>query len=144
MDVQRYSSVDFFCNQSGVIGDSRDGTPSGPKKIIMKLHTNGGRASTQQIKRACVRRADEVLEHFEVRRAFDGAPGVRIAGTSKVSMFNEKMQVSLCVAHNKCLPRIFAVSLRPLGESPGGSGCLFELVDWHAWATEAHPNGCRG
>ena len=38
---------------------------------------------------------DEVLAHCEVCRAYDKAPRVPIAGTSTVSMRNEKLQAGL-------------------------------------------------
>ena len=36
------------------LGDARGGAPSDPKKIIMKLHVNWGRASANQLKRELV------------------------------------------------------------------------------------------
>ena len=38
---------------------------------------------------------DEVVRECEIRRAFDAAPAIPVAGTSKVSSFNEKVQVDL-------------------------------------------------
>ena len=42
-----------------------------------------------------VNHVDAVLENRDARRALDMAPRVPIAGTSAVSMFNEKVQVDL-------------------------------------------------
>ena len=39
--------------------------------------------------------ANEVLEQCEVCRPFDKAPRVPVAGTSTVSMLNEKLQADL-------------------------------------------------
>ena len=74
------------------LGDARYGTPLGPKKILMELHANWGRASAQQIRRAqmdsqgdnlhMLHYVDQVLEHTEVCRVFGRAHHVPIAGTS--------------------------------------------------------------
>ena len=69
------------------------------------MHVNWGHALLAQLKRVCVypdggyshaaNRADEVLENCDVCGAFDKAPHVPIAGTSAVSLFNEKVQDDL-------------------------------------------------
>ena len=71
----------------------------------MKLRVNWGRASAKQLRRVLVDSdgdnahlltcVDEVMEHWEVRRAFAKAPHTPAAGTSTVAMFNEKPQVDL-------------------------------------------------
>ena len=70
---------------------------------IMKLHVNWGRASASQLKRILVDSeggnsysvnfVDDVGENCDVRKAFEKAPYVPIAGATAVSMFNEKVQV---------------------------------------------------
>ena len=44
----------FTARKAATSGDARDGTLSGPNKIIMKLHVNWGRFSAQEIKRVLV------------------------------------------------------------------------------------------
>ena len=95
----------FSARKAVSSGDARDGALSDPKKIITKLHVNRGRPSAQEIKRVLVgsggdnlhllRHVDEVLERCDVSRSSDRAPHVPIAGTSAVSMSNEKLQVAL-------------------------------------------------
>ena len=96
---------EFSACTAGTLGDARGDSISDPEQIITKLHANWGHASANQLKRELVdsdggmshlaNRADEVLENCDVCRAFDKAPRVPIAGTSAVSMFNEKVQVDL-------------------------------------------------
>ena len=86
-------------------GDARDDSVSDPKKIIMKLRVSWGRASANQLMRVLkypesgnshsVNFVGEGPEHCAVCKAFEKAPHVPIAGTSTVSMFNEKVQVDL-------------------------------------------------
>ena len=89
----------FPACKAATLGDARDGALPDPKKIIMKSHANWGRASAQQIKRIPAyseldnshlpQHVDEVLGHCDVRRAFGAA------GTSAISISNEKLQVDL-------------------------------------------------
>ena len=68
----------------------------------MKLHVNRGHVSARQLEEALedsgggnshlMNYVDEVSEHCEVCRPFDKARQVPIAGTSTVSIFNEKAQ----------------------------------------------------
>ena len=44
----------FAATKPVTLGDVRDGTLSDPKKIVMKLHSNWGHSSAQQIERALV------------------------------------------------------------------------------------------
>ena len=71
----------------------------------MQLHVIWGHASARQLKRVLVgsdggdyrlvNYADEASEPCEVCMALDKVSHVPIAGTSTVSMFNEKAQVDL-------------------------------------------------
>ena len=95
----------FSACKAATLGDARDGALSDPKKIIMKSPANWGRASAQQIKRILAdseldnsrlpQHVDEVLGHCDARRAFGRAPHVLTAGTSAISIFNEKLQLDL-------------------------------------------------
>ena len=95
----------FPAGKAGTLGGARNGCLSDAKKIIMKLHVDWGHASAQQLKRApvdtdgenmpLVNYVAEVLEHCEVRRAFDKAPHVAIAGASTVSLPNGNLQIGL-------------------------------------------------
>ena len=82
------------------MGDATDARLSEPRKINIKLHPNWGHASAQQPNRisgdsdwdyihlvTCV---DEVSEQCEVRRTFDKAPHVPVAGASAALVFHEK------------------------------------------------------
>ena len=84
------------------LGGARDGCPSAPKKVIMEWHIDWGHAKARHPNRVFVysdwgnthlaNYVDVALGHCEVRRAFDKAPHVPIAGTSKVSTLNGKLQ----------------------------------------------------
>ena len=84
-------------------GDARSGTPSDPKKIIMKLRVECGRASVRPITRKLVDSGREnlhllrhvvgVLERCEISRVSVFAPHVPINGTSAVSTFNGMLQI---------------------------------------------------
>ena len=86
----------------------------------MKVHVNWGRGSALQIKRVSadsardnlhpLRRVDEVLEHRDVRAAFDRAPHVPIAGTPSVSAPNGKLQVDLLFLGDIVALRVMDVS----------------------------------
>ena len=99
------SPKEFSACSAVTSGDARDDCFSDPKKIIMKLHINWGRAPASEMKRV---RADSEggnshvahfaangLEPCDVCKASGGAPHVPIAGTSTVPMFNGKAQVGL-------------------------------------------------
>ena len=90
---------------SSLRGKWRGGYIWGPKKIIIKLHVTWGRAPANQPERVLadsesgnshlVNFADGALEHCDACKAFEKAPHAPIAGTLRVSMFNEKVQVDL-------------------------------------------------
>ena len=76
--------------------------PVGPGEIIATVHVNCGHASAQQLKRVSsdsdaanmhlLTYVVEVFEQREVRRPFDEAPHVPLAGTPAAAMFNKKLQ----------------------------------------------------
>ena len=80
----------FTACEAVTLGDTWDGCLPDPEKIVMKLHANSGHASPQQLKKVSADTdgdnahsiifADAVLGKREVRRAFDKAPRVPIAG----------------------------------------------------------------
>ena len=90
---------------STALGDALDGAKSDPKDIARRLHVNWGHASDQQLKRTMaeadckagglVPLVDGVARECEIRRAFDAAPAIPVAGTSQASSLNEKVQVDL-------------------------------------------------
>ena len=45
--------------------------------------------------RGAIPLVDKVVRECEIRRALDAAPAIPVAGTSKVSSFNEKVHVDL-------------------------------------------------
>ena len=71
----------------------------------MKLHINWGHASATQIKRVLVdaegdtqsllQHVDEVASQCDTCKAFEKAPHIPFAGTSSVSMFNERLRMDL-------------------------------------------------
>ena len=86
-------------------GDAQDSRLLDPKKIITKMHVDWVHAPAQQFKRISVdsngdavyllNYVGEALEQCEVCGASDKAPHAPIAGTSAVSMFNEKSRAGL-------------------------------------------------
>ena len=104
-----------------------DGYLSDPKKIIMALHVHWSHASAQQFRRVLVdpdgdnmhlaTRADDVSEQREVRRASDRAPQVPIAGTSTVSLSDEKLQADLSFSYDLIdlkAPDVFSENSLPI------------------------------
>ena len=93
----------FSACRAFTLGGARDGCLSDPKNITTKLHVNWGHAAATELKRLLVdsnrddarrvNEAEDVLEHFKVRRASEKAPHVPIAGTSTFSTFKEKLKV---------------------------------------------------
>ena len=99
----------------------------------MKLHANWGHASAQQLKRALVDSdennmhlltcADEVLEEFEVRRAFDKAPYVPIAGAPRGFHVSREIAgdpvdfgLRHRLAYDGCIPQEFPSDTRAFEE----------------------------
>ena len=143
-------------------GDARDGARSDPKKVILKLHFNRGRASAQQIKRVLVdsewgvlrllQHADEVLEHRYVCQAFDRAPHVPIVGTSTVLMFNTALQVDLLFLGDifccwvispvlRCLVQDSALGPSSPQASPRSMGRVLEFMGRDPRGAEMHSDG---
>ena len=95
----------FSACKAGTLRDAGNPERADPKKIITKLHINGGHASATRIKRALVdaegdrqaliQHVDEVVSQCETCQAFAEAPHLPIAGTSQVAMFNERLQMDL-------------------------------------------------
>ena len=85
----------FAACEAVTLGAARDGSLTGPKKIIMKLHVDGGHASPQQWKRALVDSEGnnmhlptyfgEVLAQREVCPVFEKAPRSPVAGAATVA-----------------------------------------------------------
>ena len=81
--------------RAATLADATDGRLSGPKKIIMKLHVDGGHASPQQWKRALVDSEGnnthlptyfgEVLAQREVCPVCEKAPRSPAAGAATVA-----------------------------------------------------------
>ena len=90
---------------------------------------------------------NEVLELREVCRAFDKVPDVPIAGTSAVSMFNEKLQAdpyfgrSFCLARDGRFLQVLPLDARAFEESPGGLGRPSTYADQGFWPTSGQPDG---
>ena len=92
-----------------------DGRQSGLREITMELHVNWGHASARQLGRVLVdseggnmhvaTRADEVLEQYEVRRAFDKVPRApaRVLALSPCSMRNCSAILRLGVILSRCM-----------------------------------------
>ena len=142
---QFYAPRAFSTCKAVTLGGAADGCLSAPE-IGMRLHVNWGHASAQQLGRAledsdggnmhlltCV---DEVLGHCAVRRAFEKAPHVSIAGSSSVATSNEKLRTDLLFLDDILALRTMNIfskySLRKPERSktpPARMGCLLQFAD---------------
>ena len=90
----------FSACKAVTLKDAGNAEISDPNTLIMKLHINWGHASATQIKRVLVdaegdtqsllQHVGEVASQCDNCKAFEKAPHIPIAGTSSVSMFNER------------------------------------------------------
>ena len=93
----------FAAYKAVTLEDARDGSLTGPKKVVAEMHVNWSNASAQRLRRAladsegdnmhlltCV---DELLAQCGVRHGGTRSGG----GTSTVALFNEKLQVDLLI-----------------------------------------------
>ena len=130
--------------KADTLGDARDGSLTGPKKIAMKLHANWGHAPAQQLKRALVDSegnnmhlltcVDEELARCEVCQAFEKAPHAPAAGASTVAVSKGKLQVD-CLLSDGIIalrvvgfPSIHSLPILPAQRIPGRFGMPFAAL----------------
>ena len=139
--------------------DATDGCTSDPKKTITQLHDNWGHVSAQRLTQTSVDsdganmhlapHMDEVFfKQCAVRRAFDEAPHVPIAGTPTVSMFTEKLRVDLfffrrsyCPECDGCSLQVLPFDTRQFEEPSASVACLLQFADWGCRPAFGHPHG---
>ena len=115
----------------------------------MKPHVNVGRASAHEPRLVLVdadkenmhlaNYVNEVPEQRNVCRAFDEAPRAPIAGTSAVSMSNEKLRIALSLSGDVIAPH--AMKALPFAtshaeESEGSLGRILAAVVWESFGIQ--------
>ena len=91
--------------------------------------------------------AGDIVEECEVRRAFDRAPHLPVAGTSAASPFDGRLQVGIPIPDD-VIPTGHDFQVSALGSGSfaaplGGVGCLCCAVDTSFWQAAVDSDGCR-